>query len=363
MNMRALLLTTMAVASLSSPAFAQGVAEMEGRVTDLTVNTNRAVTAIKVFNTNVPVPTGPIFSTPTRDGMTRAQIGACNDIQFAGKKRRSTAAVDSLYDGTAIIVGTSTDVTTNGVTKSVVTPESIFVEPAENVLLGRISSVPTFDTVLKEELDPATGEPVIDPVTNQPKMIATKVYGTGTLEIEGTPVVVLGKEAGGHFPPVGTVSHNPCIPGLGLKNDAGFPLPPEALAKNADAAAEGWYGDDGKFYAFLIETVGANPDQQTAVSITRAQCRNRSATRMEWEVRGGTADPVSLGAGRVNIGRVTATGPELYTGAFTTAVADPVNPPYGLYTFKADINNQGQCPDTVVVRYNGSGARAGVDVR
>jgi hypothetical protein len=56
----------------------------------------------------------------------------------------------------------------------------------------------------------------------------------------------------------------------------------------------------------------------------------------------------------------------LYTGAFTTAVADPVdpvNPPYGLYTFKADINNQGQCPDTVVVRYNGSGARAGVDVR
>ena len=49
--------------------------------------------------------------------------------------------------------------------------------------------------------------------------------------------------------------------------------------------------------------------------------------------------------------------------AAVVAVADPVNPPYGLYTSKADINNQGQCPDTVVVRYNGSGARAGVDVR
>jgi hypothetical protein len=88
---------------------------------------------------------------------------------------------------------------------------------------------------------------------------------------------------------------------------------------------------------------------------------------MEWEIRGGTADPIKKGDGRVNIGRVNAAGAvELYTGAFTNAVADPLNEPYGLYTFKANINNQGLCPETVVVRYVGTttvGARAGVDRR
>ena len=159
--------------------------------------------------------------------------------------------------------------------------------------------------------------------------------------------VVLGKQAGGHFPPTGTVSHNPCLPGLGIKNDVGFAIPGDILAQGADAAAEGWYGDDGTFYAFLVESVGADPDQRTAVSITRAQCRQRSATQMEWEIRGGTADPERLGAGRVNIGRVTPTGTvSLYDGAFTNAVADPLNPPFGLYTFKANINNQGACPET-----------------
>lgn len=357
MSIRALLLATVTVAALTTPAFAQvSPGELEGKLTDITTTGTGAdsvVTAVKIFGTNIPVPSTTTFATPTRDGMTPAQIGVCNNRKFAGMTRNSKTMVG----GTGIVVGTSEGaidpVTGVG---SVIKPETIFLEPAENVLLGRINKVPTFDTVTKD---------VIDPVTGATTKVTSKVYGGGTLEIEGTNVVLLGPKADAHFPPIGTVPFNPCLPGKGAKNDAGFALPNEALALGADAAAEGWYAEDGSntFYAFLLDTVGANPDQQTAVSITRAQCRNRSATRMEWEVRGGTADPVTKGAGRVNIGRVNTDGSVTMYGVGVNAVADPANEPYGLYTFKADINNQGQCPNTVVVRYNGSGARAGVDVR
>jgi hypothetical protein len=355
MSIRALLLTTLALTALSSPAFAQAEITLEGKMTGTTPvgKANNAVAAITVFNTTVSVPTGKIFSTPTRDGLNRSDIGACNATPFAGQ---DPTTAKSLLGGTAIIVGTSAD-DANG--KSVITPTSIFVEPAENVLLGRITNVPTFKDIPKTE---------IDPKTNQPKTITVKEYDKGTLEIEGTSVVVLGKVKDGHFPPYTGVAHNDCVPGLGIKNDAGFELPPEALAKNADAAAEGWYGSDGRFYAFLIETVGAAPDQKTAVSISRAQCRQRTATQMEWEVRGGTADPVDKGAGRVTIGYGNAdgSGVTMY-GVNTTATADPVNPPYGLYTYKGNITGtatiSGTCPQTVVVAYNGVRARAGVDIR
>jgi hypothetical protein len=353
MTIRTLLLASVAIATISAPAVAQVAAELEGRVTDITTTgtgPETTVTSLKVFNTTISIKPGTTFATPTRDGMSANNIGICNNRPFAGMSRTTK----TMIGGTGIIVGSSVDLPAPAV-GSVVEPQTVFLEPAENVLLGRITKIPEY------ELDPVT---------------STKKYVTGTLEVEGTSVVILGTKAGEHFPPTGTVAHNPCLPGTGVKNDFGFAIPPESLVVGAEAAAEGWFGDDGKFYAFLIESVGAPGIQPTSVSITRAQCRTRSATQMEWEIRGGTADEASGGAGQILLGKpVPSPTPEnpnrtvfgAYTGATTTATADPLNRPYGLYTFKANINNQGSCPETVMVRYVGKSAtvtvRAGVDRR
>jgi hypothetical protein len=204
---------------------AQAVAELEGKVTSMPMTGTgpaTTITSLKIFNSNIALKPATTFATPTRDGMTANDIGVCNRRPFAGMLKTS----NTMVGGTGIVVGTSAD-STGTSPVSVVTADTVFLEPAENVLLGRITKVPTFDTV-------------VDPVTG----VATKSYAGGTLEIEGTNVVVLGARVNGHFPPIGTVAHNPCLPGLGVKNDVGFPIPPDDLAKDAEAAAEGWYGED-----------------------------------------------------------------------------------------------------------------------
>jgi hypothetical protein len=249
----------------------------------------------------------------------------------------------------------------------------VFFEPSENVLLGRVSKLPTY------RKDKA-GNLIKGPN-------GLPIYESGTLEFEGTPVVILGTSATTHYPPNSTTAFNECIPGKGVRNDFGFSLPPEVLDAGSEVAAEGWYGDsdnDGindTFYAFLVDGVGTVANQPTGVTIIRAQCRDRGGARgMEWEIRGGTADKALKGAGTVTIGRMVldAKGKPMFkpytavvanrtTNVTVTSVADPLNVPYGAYTFKGNIlngNGNDTCPNNVAVKYlNADPATFGVDVR
>jgi hypothetical protein len=353
MSTRALLLASVAAATISFPTLAQvAPLEVEGRLNAITVSPTAPTTTIdslRVFNSTIRVKPGTTFSSPTKEGMSAAEIITCNGRRFAGFTRNNPSWVG----GTAIVTGTSDDA---GGKQA----DTVFLEPAENVLLGRVSKIPDFVK------DPLTGLPVLDPVTKLP------TYLSGTLEIEDTQVIILGVRNQEHYPPTDVaVPFNPCVPGTGVKNDFGFKVPAEALEVGDEAAAEGWYGDDGKFYAFLVESTAVLTDPVTGVSINRAQCRNRGGNiGMEWEIRGGVSNPAS---GTVNIGRPvpdpldpTKTVYRAYTGITATATADPAAPGYGTYTFKGNIpngNGNGTCPSTVIVRFSGANARATVDVR
>ena len=357
MSIRALLLATVAAATLASPALAQTApAELEGSLTSIGSDT------ITVFKTTVALKTDTAFSTPTKEGLDITTVMRCNGQRYPGRTQDN----NTLVGGTAIVVGTSDTATGTRA-------DSVFFEPSENVLLGRVSKLPDY----QKDKD---GNLIKGPN-------GLPIYESGTLELEGTPVVILGTSATTHYPPMSTTAFNECIPGKGVRNDFGFSLPPEALDVGSEVAAEGWYGDsdnDGindTFYAFLVDGVGTVTDQPTGVTISRAQCRDRGGARgMEWEIRGGTADKASRGAGTVTIGRMVldSKGKPMFkpymtvvanrtTNVTVTSVADPLNVPYGAYTFKGNIlngNGNGTCPSNVAVQYlNAAPATFGVDVR
>lgn len=301
MSIRAFLFASVAAATLASPALAQvtGPAEFEGPVGSLTD------TEIVVFNTKINS-AAATYSTPTRDSVPLADVTFCATQGFAG---RTIIENNAWIGGTGIVAGTTDGIDVIG--------EGIFLEPAENVLIGKITKVPGSD-------------------------------GTGTFEISGTEVVVMPKVGGPSFPTGKESSFSKCIPGLGIKNEFGFEIPASTLAVGQDAVAEGWFSNDGSkvFYAFLIDGVG-QPDQGSVpmqVSITRAQCRERTTAQpwtVEWEIRGGTANPA---AGTVRIG--------YGTNQTATATADPANPPFGAWLYKSRLTNQTQrCPNEITASF------------
>jgi len=224
---------------------------------------------ITIFNTKVKLASNAKYSTPSREGLTYKEIYDCNLKPIPG---RGTG----FAGGTGILTGETTGVPNT-------TATDVFVEPAEHVLIGKISELPG-------------------------------VNGGSKFKIEDTEVILMPKDdtiAGGSFPAnaLTWLETNPCIPGIGIRNEFGFDLPVSALERGSDAVAEGWYSSTKNiFYAFLIDGVGL-PDVNSVprqVSITRAQCRTRATNRtftQEWEVRGGVAN--GLGQFRRQIG-VTA---------------------------------------------------------
>jgi len=184
----------------------------------------------------------------------------------------------------------------------------------------------------------------------------------GKLEIDGTEIIVIGKKRGEQFPPPmdgATEIWNPCFPGKGVKNASFIDIPPDKLMKDTEAAAEGWFGDDGKFYAFLIEGNGSAGYQPLAVGAFRAQCRNRGAGRgLEWEIRGGVGHPVNI-AGSLSIGQTVAgRGYVPYGIPTVNPLVDPGDARYGTFQIRADLidNTVTACPATVLIRYQPTAA-------
>lgn len=363
MNLRALMLATVAAVSISTPALSQVVSEVEGKLQTLKrqakVNGVVDPAHFSVFKTKVyfKAENGTVISTPTRDKIGFGVLMTCNSTKVPGFSKLE----DTLVGGTAIATGTSSE--------SGVVADTLFVEPAENVLLGRVTSVP-----------------VANPGENN-----TVTYD-GELTIDGTPVVVIGKSATEQYttaPLAITDVFNPCFPGKGVKNAFFIDIPPTNITVGTLAAAEGWYGEDGRFYAFLIEGEGSVKDQPVSIGIGRAQCRNRGGTRgLEWEIRGGVGVPVESAdptvktfpdaRGSVTFGRPVVnptTGVSTYKdyGMPTTAIAvDPTDGAYGSFNIRADVASglaAGEgCPETVIVRYTPTGGkvvtgRSGVDAR
>lgn len=163
--------------------------------------------------------------------------------------------------GTAIVEGNTT-------ASGIVIADTIFVEPAENVVIGIVTE-----------------------------------NASGALKVNGLAVTMLADAR---------------IPAEPLRNDLGFEIAAEAVTVGTIVALEGYYSASSRaLHSFILEATGTpalNPGLQ--VSILRAQGR---ADRGELEVRGGVSGvpagavvTVQIRAPRANgtsrlLGTVTAT--------------------------------------------------------
>jgi hypothetical protein len=312
-----------AMVAVSLPTLAQTrpqvPVEVEGSIQSLDADGDGV--KMKVNGVVVSIPGGVIngnggngVRSPTTK-LTKANI--LNSASFPGRSDHP-----GFLGGMAIVIGTSSQ---GGVTAS-----DVFMQPAENVILGAVTA-------------------------NEP----------GKFEVEGVPVVLLAPVGGTSYP-AGLVPDDR-LPGLPMKNNLGLTIKPESVPVYAEAVLEGYLGKDpaGKdtFYAFSIGSVSNAAEPSPKVSITRAQCRVRSASEVEWDVRGGIS-PWTQGAA------VSVHPPsDQFNGGKPYATNVPVeqdtsDPKTGAFRYSAKSNVAGGCPSSVIVKFgNAPDAVASVEIK
>jgi hypothetical protein len=182
-----------------------------------------------------------------------------------------------------------------------VVADDVFVEPAENVILGAVTeNVP----------------PIGEPIDNEPSGI----------ELQGVPVVFL---------------HDNRMPFDVVTDTCGFEVDPASLVPGTPASAEGYYGDRGEpaFYAFLFEAEGGTlVEEGLQVSVTRARC-DGDGGRLE-----------VLGCATVTAGDVRISAPG--QGIVARADLEAGDLGFGAYRARVDVEDLpgGVCPSRVVAR-------------
>lgn len=244
-------------------------AEIEGSVSAITSNLDGSAT-MTVMGMTVNVPVGTFVSTPSAS-LTLAQLA-----DPAPLPNRTEAGFTG---GTAIVTGT---VAPSGV----ITADDVFVEPAENVILGVITA-----------------------------------NNAGALSINTVPIVML---------------NDARIPALPVRDVNGVVIIPASIPVGTRASAAGYFAN-GVFNAFLVEAGAGTPVNQTPqVTITLAIARERNANRGDdVEVRGSvTTFHVATGVTTqtVRIFRVDGTTQTLLGTA--TATLDPLTPGVAEWRFR-----------------------------
>jgi hypothetical protein len=255
---------------------------------------------ITVMGVTVNIPCSAVIKSPTA-ALNINQLR--NPTPLPGRSPRR-----GFLGGTAIING-ATDVA------GVPVADDVFVEPAENVMIGPVTA--------------------------------------------GIPFSVLGTEV--------VQLTDLRIPSTGAFNQFGFEVDLATVPVGALASVEGYFGSDLKLYAFLIETTGGTLVNPAApqVSIQRAQCGNRAGVGTDLiRVFGGAVIPeAALTPGRVTFITVDAAGNDVQTVGSVRVIRDPANPPFGTYTFRAnDLTlTDNVCQPRVKAVYRSTSATADMD--
>lgn len=218
-----------------------------------------------VMGTTITVPPTAAITTPSAT-LTVAQL--LDPAPLPGRTQPGFLASTTITEGSV-----------NPAT-GVFTTTEVFVEPAENVILG----------VVTENL--------------------------AQLRVNGIPIVML---------------TDPRMPASPVHNDLGFEVNLAAVPVGAPASVNGYYSNDGSglFYAFALEVAGvqaANPALQVSITRVVADPAARSL-----EVRGGVSGLPAAGAVTVQIragNRVLGT---------VAAVRDPLLPGTASYRFRGVI--------------------------
>ena len=191
--------------------------------------------------------------------------------------------------------------------------EDIFVELAENVLVGPVGTISPFN-VLGIEIVPLAD-----------------------------PRMPLGEAA----------------------NQFGFGVDLATVPEGDLSAAEGYLGTDGKLYAHTIETTeGTVLDTTPRASIQRAQCENRGGRGQDrLTVLGGAIIPAGQAPGAVEICQANAAGVCVGATFRPTVATDPQFPPFGAYRLTRSNLTFSSCQPQVKVIYRGVTTFAPLDAR
>jgi hypothetical protein len=270
---------------LAAPAPAMqlpaGEVEVEGPLTAV----DPLADTITIMGIVINVPPGTPIATPTAVGITLDDL--------VGFTLPGRGGLDGFLGGTGIVLGTTGP--------GGVVADDVFVEPAENVILGAVT----------ENTIPAGGS-----------------LGDGTFSILGVPLLPI---------------DHPTLPLVATLE--GFEVDLATVPVGSLAVVEGFFGLDGNMYATIIETTAGQPvGDPNQTSIFLAKCKPTGRL----EVRGTSTTP----------GTVTMLG-------FTQDVEfDPVTN-LGEFRFKINtpLLPGGVCPTSVTVfNSNGSSATSAVEI-
>jgi hypothetical protein len=275
----------------------------EGPIQEVLPATNQMV----VMGVTVTVPPGTPITTPTTN-LTELAAGGNPLELLLGDPLPGRRPTPGFIGGTAIINGT--------VIAGVPTATDVFCEPAENVLIGVVSTSNCSNARCR---GPAS-----------------------VLEINGTRVVPIG---------------DPRLAAGPVTNEFGFKVDLTGADLVGSAAELEGYFTRNRFHYFLLSITGVAPaNPATEVSIQRAQCRN-DPDGIQLDVLGAVHTPA---AGRVRILN-TATGTP-FGGVNSVPVG--VGSDVGTYTFRLRNNlNFTDCPTSVTARFSGATITSDVDIR
>jgi hypothetical protein len=321
-----LLATAITIAPSPAVAQVQDV-EIEGKFEDIDPANSR----VKVMGVWVKLVPGTVITSASG---TLKPEDLWNTTPFPGFHAGSRGFVG----GTSIVTGTSDST-------GLVTADTFFADTAENVLLGTVRK--NVNTAKERWFD-----------------------------IEGSKVILLpSSPTGQSYPaypkrPDGTHPlYDARYKGSPMLNEYGFRIKPTSLLPGTLVAAEGYYGTlDGQnvLFAFLVEASAGEViealETTAAVSIQRAQCRQRDANTIDLEVRGGVHNPTGPVAGNVNIFSPAAGGIARQDYGVQGAIADAGT--FGIYDFDARITTTQGCPAKVRAQYAGVNSPAAeVEIR
>lgn len=265
---------------------------VEGRVTNIVSDpANPGAVKLECNGVVITVPSTATVTSPTN---TISAAGLLTTKTFPG---RSTAGWER---GTCIIEGTNTDETN--------VASSVYVEPAENVIVGEVSEQATTTTPMK-----------LRGVTIVP---LTRDHTDGLIVMK---------------PP---------------KNEFGVEIKLETVPKGDLSSAEGYLSDDGKtLYAYVIETSGGDQAGDTTAplaTVQRADLVTRNAANFTYkvEVRGGctfmgtgttqTVNLEVLSGTKQSTTVPPTTEPNWIQMGNVTCTLDPAAPGNGLYRYRND---------------------------
>jgi hypothetical protein len=311
----------------SFTAQAQSLLEVEGPLQAVT-NLGGGNGSVVCNGSQIEIVAGTPITSPTAT-LTMEQLADPTQFPNSGFNPVDGSARAGFIGGTCIILGVRDDVT------GVLTASEVFVEIAENVLVGA--------------------------VTNSPAL------GNGAFAVLGTEVVALSdprmpadKPAAGFYDALGGHAGNTEQArnqfGFGVDlNTVGLPQPDES-------SLEGYLGNDGKLYAHTIETTGGTLlATDPRPSALRAECRDRSdrTGRDELEVRGSCVLSVPGVAQTVTFSGHNADGSliQTYTGG-ANCTPDPLNPAFGIFNLGRDnLTYVGDaCPARIRITLTGAAA-------